>query len=116
MQWKSHREVPLSTLAPVLLTLRFERQIVSAFRKRGATSGAAASRLKDMGLKDSEILRHMVTATILRKAGPERYFLHQPTWAARDHMSWRTVGFLGLGFVVLGVLLAAYYLLTRAGG
>jgi hypothetical protein len=102
----------MSTLAPVLLTARGERQIVKAFRSRGAISGAAARRLQDLGLKDSQLLRHLITATIVRKAGPERYFLHEPTWVARDHMSWRTVKLLGLtmGLALLG---AVIYLLLR---
>ncbi len=103
----------MSTLAPELLTLRFERQIVKAFRKQGALSGASAHRLRDLGLKDSDVLRHLVAATILRKAGPERYFLHEPTWAARGHMSWRTVGWLALGLAGLGLAALGYYFLTR---
>jgi hypothetical protein len=102
----------MSTLAPVLLAARFERQIVKTFRTRGAVSGPSAKRLRDLGLKDTELLRHLITATIVRKAGPERFFLHEPTWVARDHMSWRTVGYLGLatGLALAGLVT---YLLVR---
>lgn len=97
----------MSTIAPALLTARYERQIVKAFRSRGATSGPTAQRLRDLGLKDTDHLRVLVTATILRKAGPERFYLHEATWAARDHMSWRTVGLLAgaVGVVLLGMLI-----------
>lgn len=102
----------MSTIAPALLTARYERQVVKAFRSRGAISGPTARRLRDLGLKDNDHLRVLVTETILRKAGPERYFLHEATWAARDHMTWRTVGRLAAvaGVVLLGVVI---YLLTR---
>ena len=102
----------MSTLAPRLLTARFERQIVKVFRSQRAVSGPAALRLRDLGLKDSEVLRHLVATTIVRKAGPERYFLHEPTWAARGHMSWRAVGVMALG-TALAFLSAIAYLVTR---
>jgi hypothetical protein len=101
----------MSTLAPVLLTARYERQIVKAFRNQRAVSGRTAQRLRDLGLKDSAVLRQLITATIVRKAGPERYFLHEQTWVARGHLSWRTVG-----FIMLAAGLAAatgLYLLER---
>jgi hypothetical protein len=102
----------MSTIAPAILTARYERQIVKAFRSHGAISGPAARRLRDLGLKDTDHLRFLVTATILRKAGPERFFLHEATWAARDHMSWRTVRLLAgaAALVVTGVVI---YLLVR---
>jgi hypothetical protein len=102
----------MSTLAPVLLGARFERQIVKTFRTRGAVSGPSAQRLRDLGLKDTHLLRHLITATIVRKAGPERFFLHEATWAARDDMSWRTVGYLGLA-AGLGLAGLVTYLLVR---
>lgn len=91
----------MNTLAPALLTARYQRTIVKAFRLHNAISGQAAQRLRDLGLKDSDVLRQLVTATVVRKAGPERYFLHEPTWDARSHVSSRT-----LGGLVLMVLLA----------
>ena len=91
----------MNTLAPALLTARYQRTIVKVFRRHHAISGQAAQRLRDLGLKDSDVLRQLVVATVVRKAGPERYFLHEPTWAARDAVSSRT-----LGVLVLVVLLA----------
>jgi hypothetical protein len=98
----------MSTLAPALLTARYERQIVKAFRARSALSGPTAQRLRDLGLKDSPHLQGMVTATILRKAGPERFFLHEATWAAKDHMSWQTVRKLAISAVILVAVIAIY--------
>lgn len=102
----------MSTIAPAILTARYERQVVRAFRAGSALSGPTAQRLRDLGLKDTGQLRHMVTATILRKAGPERYFLHEPTWAARDHMSWETVRRLAIWAGVI-VAVIVIYLLVR---
>lgn len=102
----------MSTIAPTLLTARYERQVVKAFRARKALSGPTAQRLRDLGLKDTAHLRRMVVETVLRKAGPERYFLHEPTWASRSHMSWQTVRRLAVATgLVLFVL--AIYLWTR---
>ncbi len=82
----------MSTLAPALFTARVERDIVKAFRGRRAISGATAAKLRELGLKDTPVFRHLITATIVRKAGPDRFFLHEPTWAARSNVSWRTMG------------------------
>lgn len=95
----------MSTIAPAILAARYERQVVKAFRAQHAVSGQSAQRLRDLGLKDTDQLRRMVAATILRKAGPERFFLHEPTWAARDNMSWKTVRRLAAG---AGLIIAAW--------
>lgn len=98
----------MSTIAPAILAARYERQVVKAFRARQALSGPSAQKLRDLGLKDTDQLRRMVAATILRKAGPERFFLHEPTWAARDDMSWKTVRRLALGAGVVVGLVVLY--------
>jgi hypothetical protein len=98
----------MSTIAPSLLTARYERQVVKAFRARKAISGPSAQRLRDLGLKDTQHLRRMVSETVLRKAGPERFYLHEPTWASRDHMSWQTVRRLAAATGVVLLVLAIY--------
>lgn len=102
----------MSTIASTALTARYELKVVKAFRAHNALSGPTARRLQDLGLKDTDHLRQMVVATILRKAGPERFFLHEATWAARGHMSWRTVGWIAAAG---GLLFAAgvIYVLVR---
>jgi hypothetical protein len=91
------------------LAARYEQDIVKVFRRHWATSAPAARRLRDLGLKDNSVIQGMLTATVLRRAGPERYFLHEPTWQARDHMSWNTVGKVGI--VAAAVAILAYVLL-----
>lgn len=64
-------------------------------------SGPTARPLRDLGLKDTVVLRGMIASAVIRKAGPERYFLDEAVWAARRHWSlWHLV------LVVVGVLLA----------
>lgn len=104
----------MSTLASDRLTARFERDIVRVFRRHWATSAGAARRLRDMGLKNTDVLQGLVAATILRRAGPERYFLHESTWAARSHMSWHTVQRLGLLLTLIGAAVALYWYRANA--
>jgi len=88
-----------------------ERQIVDAFRARRAVSIRAAQPLRDLGLNDSQVLRGMVSAAILRSAGPGRYFLDESQWAGRRQLSGRTIyrGALGLAFALA---VAAFYFLV----
>jgi hypothetical protein len=102
----------MATTAGAVLTARSQRQIVGAFRAEHALSGPTARRLRDLGLRDSEVLRELVTLSVIRKAGPERYFLDEGVWAAQRHWPiWQ------LTLVVLGVLLllglGAVFLNTR---
>jgi hypothetical protein len=90
----------MQTTAGAVLTNRFQLQIVRAFRTERALSGPTARRLRDLGLKDTEVLRGLIEAAVIRKAGPERFYLDEGVWAARRHWPvWR------LALVVLGVLL-----------
>jgi hypothetical protein len=95
------------------LAARYERDMVKIFRRHWATSAPAARRLRDLGIKDSSVLQGLLAATVLRRAGPERYFLHEPTWAARNQVSWSTLLRLGLLLIVIAVGLVI--LLPRLG-
>jgi hypothetical protein len=101
----------MSKMAPAVLVARNERYIVQAFRKGKAVSGPSAQRLRTLGLKDTVALQELITATIVRKAGPDRFFLHEPTWVARDHMSWHTVRLLGAGLGIIALAVLAYFIL-----
>jgi hypothetical protein len=91
----------MRTTAGAALTNQFELKIINAFRAERALSPPSAQRLRDLGLKDTRVLRGLVTSSVIRKAGPERYFLDERVWAARHHApTWRLV------LVVVGVLLA----------
>jgi hypothetical protein len=88
-------------IAGSVLTGRQRLHIVGAFRAERALSGPSARRLKDLGLRDSRTLRELITSDVIRKAGPERYFLDERMWASRHHWP-----FWQLALVLLGVLLA----------
>ena len=60
-----------------------EQQIVQIFRVARAVTLRTARSLSDLGLNNSRALQHLVTVAILRRAGPERYFLDETAWAGR---------------------------------
>lgn len=102
----------MRTAADHALTNRFELDIINAFRAERAVSPPSAQRLRDLGLKDTGVLRALVTSTVIRKAGPERYFLDERVWAARRHAPvWHLV--LVVAGVLLAVGLGALYLTSR---
>lgn len=102
----------MATNADLALTNRFELQIIKVFRDRRALSGQSAQRLRDMGLKDSPALRAMITSTVLRRAGPERFYLDEATWATRRHGSPLLLAIV-VGAVLLAITLVALYLGSR---
>ena len=99
----------MRTTADIALASRYAHQIVSAFRVERAVSGPSARKLRDLGLKDSRALQELVTTAVIRKAGPDRYFLDEGVWAARRHApAWHlllvvvaVLATLGLGAVYL---------------
>jgi hypothetical protein len=68
-----------------------ERRVAEAFRDRRALSVASAQPLVTLGLQNSRVLRQLVTTTVVRRAGPHRYYLDEGTWANRRRMEWRNV-------------------------
>ena len=102
----------MRTTAAIALTNRFELQIINAFRAERAVSGSSAQRLRDLGLKDTRVLRELLTTSVIRKAGPDRYFLDEGVWAARRHApAWHLV--LVVVVVLLTVGLGALYLSSQ---
>ena len=84
------RAVAAVSAAP-LLSAADVQQIVDAFRARRAVSVAFAQPLRDLRLNDSRSLRQMVVATIIRRAGPERYYLDEEALASRRMIGGRAV-------------------------
>ena len=89
-----------------------ERFIVNAFRQERAVTIKAAKSLRDLRLNDSKVLQGMVGAAILRKAGPERYFLDEQVWASRRTLSTRTASRIAV-VVVLVISAVAVYLFGK---
>jgi len=98
----------MGTAAAVARTAADQRRIVKAFRSASAMTGATARRLREMGLNDSGRLRWMVRSTIIRRAGPERYFLDEAELTSRRRVKGRTVlrVALALGAAVAAVFVA----------
>lgn len=100
----------MRTTADAVLTTRFQLQIVRAFQAERADTAPRARRLRDLGLRDSQVLQDLVASAVLRKAGPERYFLDEEVWARRRHLpAWQlllvivgVLGVVGLGALYLG--------------
>lgn len=90
--------------AALALTVAGEQEIVGIFRTKRAVTMATARSLRELGLNDSKALHNMVIATIIRRVGPDRYFLDEPTWAGRRQLGAGTMVRL---LVVGGVILAA---------
>ena len=102
----------MATTAGVALVSQYELQIITAFRTANAVSGPSAQRLPKLGLKDTRVLRGMISAFVIRKAGPDRYFLDEGAWASRRHMTSKQLVLVALGaLVALGV--GALYLGSR---
>jgi len=89
-----------------------EQRIAGAFRSRGAMSGASALPLMDLGLMDSRALRQMVAETLVRRAGPHRYYLDDQVWASRRGLAWRNVLRAVVG-VALAIAATALFLYNR---
>ena len=85
-----------------------ERQIVRAFRGQRAVTLRTARSLSDLGLHNSQSLQRMVAAAVLRRAGPERYFLDETAWASRRTMSGRSVWRVGLTLLFAATMVAWY--------
>lgn len=85
-----------------------EQQIVRKFRGERAVTIKTAQSLRTLGLHNSQVLQHMVGSAIVRRAGPERYFLDEGVWAGRRSMSSRTLWRLTLA-AAFGVAAISYY-------
>jgi hypothetical protein len=91
------------TAAALALNADNQRQIVAAFRAKRATSRDAARRLLELGLNDSQAFKRMVSTSILRQAGPDRYFLDERVWATGRNIEGNKVLRIA---IALGVVVA----------
>lgn len=91
------------------LAVANERRIVDAFRSGHAVTNSMSRTLRALGLSDSPPLRLLVGSAVIRRAGPDRYFLDERTWASRRQLRVGTIG--RLLFAVAAVAAAAALLL-----
>jgi hypothetical protein len=97
----------MKTAAGLARTARAERRIVSAFRAQGALSLAALG-LPKLGLLDGPTLNKLVADGILKKAGPDRWFLDEQTWASRRRLHGPTLLRIAMALGVALVAVALY--------
>ncbi len=100
----------MSITAALALTAANERQIIRAFRAQHALDVPTARSLRELGLNDSRSLRTMVVSAVIRRVGPERYFLDERIWADRRQLRGATIARLlvALAIGVAGVALYFY--------
>lgn len=100
--------VPPKAAVPDELTQRIEREIEETFRRHKATSAGSARKLRELGLSGSPALKGLIQESVIRRIGPERYFLHEATLRARSAMSSAALFRLALALIIVGIVLVAF--------
>lgn len=100
--------------AVAAIIVRREKNLVSHFRERGATSPATAQSLRDLLVDDGLILRRLRERAVIRETGSGLFFLDEMSWAARRRMRQRIVTLVLL--VVIAVAVISYLTLARRAG
>ena len=70
----------MSTVAAVILAK--ERRMVNRLRMAGAVNPQQARTLEELGISRGVILRRLRERAVIRQAGPDRYYLDEPSWEA----------------------------------
>ncbi|HJR58941.1 MAG TPA: hypothetical protein VJ813_06085 [Vicinamibacterales bacterium] len=99
----------MSTVAAVILAK--ERRMVNRVRMLGAVSPQQARTLEELGITRGVILRRLRERAVIRQAGPDRFYLDEPSWEAVRRSRRRAIHVLG---VIALVLLFAVLFARRA--
>ena len=91
----------------VAIILAKERRMVGQFRAAGATRPEQARTLEELGMSRGGILRRLRERAVIRQAGPDRYYLDEPSWEAIRRSRRRAIHVVGL--IVLIVLIAVLF-------
>ena len=101
----------MSTFAAVLLA--GERRMVNRLRSAGAVTPDRARTLEELGIGRGVILRRLRERAVVRQAGPDRFYLDEPSWEAVRRSRRRAVHVLGvLALIVLFAVLFGRRLLA----
>ena len=83
----------MSTVAAVIFGK--ERRMVNRLRTMGAINPQQARTLEELGVSRGVILRRLRERAVIRQAGPDRFYLDEPSWEAirrtrrrAIHISW----------------------------
>ena len=81
--------------------------MVNRLRTAGAVTPQQARTLEELGISSGVILRRLRERAVVREAGPDRYYLDEPSWAAVRRGRRRAIHVLGV--IVLVVLFALLF-------
>lgn len=96
----------MSTVAAVILAR--ERRMVNRLRTAGAVTPQQARTLDELGITKGVILRRLRERAVIRQAGPDRFYLDEPSWEAVRRSRRRAIHVLGvIALVLLFALLFA---------
>ena len=89
----------MSTVTAVILARK--RRMVNRLKAAGAVSPQQARTLEELGITSGVILRRLRERAVVRKAGPDRYYLDEPSWDAVRRSRRRAIHILGVVALVL---------------
>lgn len=89
----------MSTVAAVILAR--ERRMVNRVRTAGAVTPEQARTLDELGISKGVILRRLRERAVIRQAGPDRFYLDEPSWEAVRRSRRRAIHVLGVIALVL---------------
>ena len=96
----------MSTVSAVILAR--ERRMVNRLRTSGAVTPEQARTLDELGITKGVILRRLRERAVIRQAGPDRFYLDEPSWEAVRRSRRRAIHVLGvIALVLLFALLFA---------
>lgn len=81
--------------------------MVDRLRAAGATTDQQARTLDELGISSGVILRRLRERAVIREAGPDRFYLDEPSWEAVRRSRRRAINLLGV--IVLVVLFALLF-------
>lgn len=94
----------MGTAAATAVLIRREKEMVAAFRARGAIDSGSAVTLESLNLHRGIAFQRLRGHAVIRDAGAERYYLDELSWEAVGRMRRRLASVV---VVVLVVLIAA---------
>ncbi|MBA2303539.1 MAG: hypothetical protein H0W08_13000 [Acidobacteria bacterium] len=100
----------MSTVAAIILAK--ERRMVNRIRASGAVNPEQARTLEELGISRGVILRRLRERAVIRQAGPDRYYLDEPSWEAVRRSRRRAIHIMGV--IALIILIAVLFGSRRA--
>ena len=101
----------MGTAAAAAIIIRKEKEMVAAFRARGATDPAHAVTVDSLNLHQGVAFRRLVSHAVLRPVHSGDYYLDEPSWEATTRLRRRLL------LAIMAIVLLAFlgtFLATRA--